>query len=71
MVELMEDDVAKSDNRRRKRIDPTWPETPAGEYPVSELAADRQGALSPYGEVTFPLDSVPYEHPHTEINKSA
>ncbi|WP_408640360.1 hypothetical protein [Saccharomonospora marina] len=67
----MEDDVAKSDDRKRKRIDPTWPEVPVGEHPVSELAADRQGALSPFGDVTFPLDSVPYEHPHTEINKPA
>jgi hypothetical protein len=38
---------------------------------VSELAAPLQGALSPFGEVTFPLpeDEVPYEHPHTEINR--
>jgi hypothetical protein len=48
------------------RIDPEWP---ADEHPVSEVAADRQGALSPYGNLTFPLDAVPYEHPVTEINK--
>ncbi|WP_083840111.1 hypothetical protein [Saccharomonospora xinjiangensis] len=64
----MEDDVGKPDNRKQHRIDPEWPDV---EHPVSELAADRQGALSPFGELTFPLDSVPYVHPETEINKSA
>ncbi|MBK1785368.1 hypothetical protein [Prauserella cavernicola] len=63
--------MAKADSRKSKRIDPSWPEAPDGEHPVSELAADRQGALSPYGEVTFPLEAVPYEHPETEINRSA
>lgn len=55
--------------KKADRIDPSWPEVPDGEHPVSELAADRQGALSPYGDVTFPLDTVPYVHPETEINK--
>ncbi len=68
LVECMEDDVGNADNRKQHRIDPEWPDV---EHPVSELAADRQGALSPFGEMTFPLDSVPYEHPETEINKSA
>ncbi len=65
LVECMEDDVGKADNRKRHRIDPEWPDV---EHPVTELAADRQGALSPFGEVTFPLESVPYVHPETEIN---
>lgn len=53
------------------RIDPTWPEASDGEHPVSELAADRQGALSPFGDVTFPLpvEDLGYQHPVTEINK--
>lgn len=67
----MEGDVAKADNRKRKRIDPTWPEIPTGELPVSELATDRQGALSPFGDLPLPLESIPYEHPETEINKSS
>lgn len=54
---------------RTERVDPEWPEANDGEHPVSELASDRQGALSPFGDVTFPLDKVPYEHPVTEINK--
>ncbi|EHY89099.1 hypothetical protein SacazDRAFT_02188 [Saccharomonospora azurea NA-128] len=69
LVEYMEDDVAKADkDKLRHRIDPEWPDA---EHAVTELAADRQGALSPFGEVTFPLDTVPYVHPETEINRSA
>lgn len=51
---------------RNKNIDPTWPV--GEEHPVNELAADRQGSLSPFGEVTFPVDKTPYVHPETEIN---
>ncbi len=54
---------------RPGRIDPTWPTLPDGEHPVSELAAPTQGSLSPFGDVEFPLDEVPYVHPVTEINK--
>jgi hypothetical protein len=54
---------------RPGRIDPTWPDLPDGEHPVSELAAPVQGSLSPFGDVEFPLDEVPYEHPVTEINR--
>jgi hypothetical protein len=58
--------------KRTDRIDPTWPSWSEEDHPVSELAAPIQGALSPFGEVTFPLpaDQLPYEHPHTEINWS-
>ena len=44
-----------------------------GEHPVSELATHWQGALSPFGDVTFPVsaDKLPYRHPETEINRSA
>ena len=65
---MMEEVVAKGDKGKNSKIDPSWPGEP-GEHPVTELAADRQGALSPFGEVTFPLDSVPYVHPETEINR--
>lgn len=62
--------MAKGDNGKKSgRIDPTWPQHGDGDHPVTELAADRQGALSPFGDVTFPLESVPYVHPETEINK--
>ena len=35
----------------------------------ARLIADMQGSLSPFGDVQFPQDSVPYEHPVTEINR--
>lgn len=54
---------------KKHHIDPEWPKVPDGGHPVSELLADAQGALSPFGETPFPLDSVPYKHPVTEINK--
>lgn len=53
------------------RVDPHWVgDDDHGTHPVSELASDRQGALSPYGDVAFPLENVPYQHPVTEINKT-
>lgn len=51
------------------RVDPAWPDLPDGEHPLTELLADVQGSLSPFGEVEFPLAEVPYEHPVTEINR--
>ncbi|MFE0023020.1 hypothetical protein [Amycolatopsis sp. NPDC059021] len=60
--------MAKGQQGKSKGIDPTWP-AENGEHPVTELAADRQGALSPFGDTTFPLEQVPYRHPRTEINK--
>lgn len=55
---------------KKERIDPAWPQVSEDEHPVSELAADRQGSLSPFGELNFPVESVPYIHPETEINKA-
>jgi hypothetical protein len=62
-----EDDVAGK--TKKDRIDPAWPKVPDGQHPVSEFLADKQGALSPFGDTTFPLDTVPYTHPETRINK--
>jgi len=56
---------------RTERTDPAWPAGSEDDNPVSELAATMQGALSPFGEVTFPVppDELPYVHPVTKINK--
>ena len=54
---------------RNDRVDPHWPDPSEVEHPVSEIMADRQGALSPYGDLTFPLPDVGYVHPVTEIAK--
>ena len=57
---------------RTHRTDPAWPAVSEDDAPVSELAATWQGALSPYGEVEFPLppEQLPYVHPDTKINKN-
>lgn len=54
------------------RIDPKWPTGQTGDdHPVSELAADRQGSLSPFGDEIFPVpaENLPYEHPVTVVNR--
>lgn len=60
--------AAKQDNKNRY-VDNGWPETD-GEPAVSELRTDRAGALSPFGDVVFPLPSeeLPYLHPVTTVN---
>lgn len=52
-------------------IDPTWPESGDGDHALSELTADRQGSLSPFGDLEFPRDiaELPYIHPTTIINR--
>ena len=57
--------------RRTDRIDPTWPSWSEEDHPVSELASPLQGALSPFGELVFPLpsDELPYLHPVTVVNR--
>ena len=52
-------------------VDNGWPTRDPEEHAVSELAADRVGALSPFGDITFPLPAsdLPYLHPVTVVNK--
>jgi hypothetical protein len=65
--------VDVADKKQKKHyVDNGWPTHLEGEeHAVSELAADRTGALSPFGDVTFPLpsDQIPYTHPVTVVNK--
>lgn len=62
-----------ADNKGKKRyVDPGWPAVDGeDDHAVSELATDRTGALSPFGEITFPLpaDELPYVHAVTVVNK--
>jgi hypothetical protein len=64
--------VADKKSQKSRYVDPGWP-TFDGEddHAISELAADRTGALSPFGDITFPLpaDELPYTHPVTVVNK--
>ena len=56
---------------KTRYVDNGWPTTNPDDHAVSELATDRVGALSPYGDLVFPLpaDELPYLHPVTEINR--
>lgn len=56
---------------RKAGIDPTWPESGDGDHALSEFTADRQGSLSPFGDLEFPRDTaeLPYIHPTTIINR--
>jgi hypothetical protein len=62
-----EETVAKPVPEDRK--DPAWPQLPDGEHPVTELTTAVQGSLSPFGEIEFPLEEVPYVHPVTRVNR--
>ncbi|MGV9857768.1 hypothetical protein ACWDTD_03860 [Gordonia sp. NPDC003425] len=60
--------------KKEHYVDNGWPRDEDGSVPehvVSEFATDIAGALSPFGDVEFPLpaDKVPYVHSKTEVNR--
>jgi hypothetical protein len=67
------DNADKKANKTPKTryVDNGWPPTDSGEHAVSELATDRTGALSPFGDLVFPLpaEDLPYLHPVTVVNR--
>lgn len=60
-----------ADIEKHRYIDNGWPTRNPQDHPVSELAADKAGALSPFGSVIFPVPAseLPYIHPVTVINR--
>lgn len=56
---------------KTKYVDNGWPTRDPEDHAVSELATDRVGALSPFGDLAFPLPAsdLPYLHPVTVVNK--
>jgi hypothetical protein len=62
---------AVADNSKHRYVDNGWPTRDPEEHPVSELASPVVGALSPFGDVTFPLpaSTLPYVHPVTVVNR--
>ncbi|GGC73216.1 hypothetical protein IEU95_15315 [Hoyosella rhizosphaerae] len=58
-------------DKKNAYVDPGWPVLAEGEHAVTELASDSAGALSPFGETTFPLpaDKLHYIHPYTAVNR--
>jgi hypothetical protein len=66
--------VRVADNKPQKTqyVDNGWPVLGGDDdHAVSELATDRTGALSPFGDITFPIpaEDLPYTHPITVVNK--
>ena len=63
--------VTVADDKKNRYVDPGWPTTDPDDHAVSELATDRTGALSPFGEVTFPLpaEELPFIQAVTVINR--
>jgi len=64
-------DNAGKKAQKTRYVDNGWPTTNPDDHAVSELATDRAGALSPFGDVIFPLpaDELPYVHPVTDVNR--
>ncbi len=62
-------DITKTKGARY--VDNGWPTTDPDDHAVSEVATDRTGALSPFGDIIFPVpaDDLPYVHPVTVINR--
>ncbi|MDH6198335.1 hypothetical protein M2272_004994 [Mycobacterium frederiksbergense] len=61
-----------ADKKKNEYVDNGWPVLSDGDdHAVSELATDRTGALSPFGDVVFPLpaDELPFIQPATVINR--
>jgi hypothetical protein len=56
---------------KARYVDNGWPATDPDDHAVSELASDRTGASSPFGDVDFPVpaDDLPYVHPVTVLNR--
>lgn len=64
-------DIAEDKAGKSRYVDNGWPTSDPDDHAVSELATDRTGALSPFGDLTFPLptDELPYVHPVTVVNR--
>jgi len=64
--------VADNKSQKSPYVDNGWPVSDGeDDHAISELAADRTGALSPFGDITFPVpaEDLPYTHPITVVNK--
>lgn len=64
-------DIVEGKARKIRYVDNGWPTRDPDDHAVSELATDRTGALSPFGEVVFPVsaEELPYLHPVTVVNR--
>ncbi|MBD0023620.1 hypothetical protein GII33_05130 [Gordonia pseudamarae] len=64
--------VAQNKHGKKQYIDNGWPIDDEGghQHAVSEFAASVPGALSPFGDVTFPLpaEELSFVQSHTVVN---
>ncbi len=66
--------ATKASKASNRLVEPTWFGSEDGGPPLTELLAENQGALSPFGEdATFPLPAsqVNYQHPTAKPNRAA
>lgn len=66
--------VADSKPKKQPYVDNGWPKDADGDAPdhaVSEFAATLAGALSPFGDVEFPLpvETLPFVQSKTVVNR--
>ena len=66
-----QNDPVAQNSQKHRYVDNGWPTRDPDDHPVSELASDRVGASSPFGDITFPLpaSTLPYVHPVTVVNR--
>ena len=66
-----QNDPVAQNMQKHRYVDNGWPTRDPEDHPVSELASPVVGALSPFGEVTFPVpaSTLPYVHPVTSVNR--
>lgn len=65
--------ATRSNKTKDNLVEPTWFGSDDGGPPLTELLAENQGALSPFGEdATFPLppSEVTYQHPTAKPNRA-
>jgi hypothetical protein len=66
-----QNDSVAQNLQKHRYVDNGWPTRDPEDHPVSELASPVVGALSPFGEITFPVpaSTLPYVHPVTSVNR--
>jgi hypothetical protein len=66
-----QNDPVAENSQKHRYVDNGWPTSDPEDHPVSELASPVVGALSPFGEITFPVpaSTLPYVHPVTSVNR--
>ena len=66
-----QNDGVAENTKKHRYVDNGWPTRDPEDHAVSEVASDRVGPLSPFGDMTFPVpaSTLPYVHPVTVVNK--